>query len=135
NYPRPAVIRVLEVVPTAGRRPRSTLVGQRACGGCTMPALLRPDVPYPGPARARMSAAFRHMAANISFEPALPWKIWIEGREMGEAGGIYLFDTLDAAEMYLEKHRERLAAEGFVKINAKLFEVNEALSLLTRAPL
>lgn len=100
-----------------------------------MPVLLQLDFPYPGPWGERMTAAFRHMAENISVEPGLRWKIWMEGREMGEAGGIYLFDTLDAAEMYLEKHRERLAAEGFVKINAKLFEVNEALSLLTRAPL
>ena len=100
-----------------------------------MPVLLQLDFPYPGPWGERMSATFRHMAENISVEPGLRWKIWIEGREMGEAGGIYLFDTLDAAEMYLEKHRERLAAEGFVKINVKLFEVNEALSLLTRAPL
>ena len=37
--------------------------------------------------------------------------------------------------MYLDKHSERLAAEGFVKINAKLFEVNVELSALDRAPL
>ena len=100
-----------------------------------MPVLLQIDFPYPGPWGAKMTADFRHMAENISVEPGLKWKIWTESRELGEAGGIYLFETLDAAEMYLEKDRERLAAEGFVKINAKLFEVNVELSALDRAPL
>lgn len=100
-----------------------------------MPVLLVIDFPYPGPWGEKMTETFRHMAENISVEPGLKWKIWTEGREMGEAGGVYLFDTLDAAETYLDKHTERLAAEGFVKINAKLLEVNEGLSALDRAPL
>lgn len=100
-----------------------------------MLVLLQIDFPYPGPWGSKMTSSFRQMAENISVEPGLKWKIWTESPELGEAGGIYLFETLDAAEMYLEKQRERLAAEGFVKINAKLFHVNTELSAIGRAPL
>src|SRR5690606_7915751 len=131
-------------LPTAGADPRAgsgahpvatSLAGHPVAEDVSRPILLQVDFPCPGPWGDKLTASFRHMADSISAEPGLKWKIWTQAPEMGEAGGIYLFDTLDAAEMYLEKHRERLAAEGFVKITPKLLEVNEALSALTRAPL
>ena len=52
-----------------------------------------------------------------------------------EAGGIYVFDNLDDANRYLEKHTQRLTSFGFKDIKSKIFVINEALSAITKASL
>lgn len=63
------------------------------------------------------------------------WKIWTENEDDKEAGGIYLFDNEDDAKRYLEKHTQRLESFGYSNIRAKIFKVNEALSVITKATL
>lgn len=89
--------------------------------------------PFPGPWGKEMTEHARGLAGNIAGEPGLIWKIWLENRETGHAGGIYLFDRAAAAERYREKHERRLAAMGLTEVTASAFSVNTELSVLTMA--
>ncbi len=100
-----------------------------------MAVLLQVDFPYPGPWGAEMAAAMSGLAESIAQEPGLLWKVWTENAEAAEAGGIYLFADRASAQAYLEMHSARLKSFGVPQVNAKLFDVNEALSLIDRAPL
>ena len=55
--------------------------------------------------------------------------------EAGEAGGIYLFETKETAAAYLDMHSKRLNGFGITEINAKIFEVNDALSIINNGPI
>ncbi len=97
--------------------------------------LIQFDFPYSGPWGDEMTAAMGDLARDIATEDGLVWKVWTENRDEGRAGGVYVFTTRAAAEAYRDKHSERLAAFGITGINALIFDVNEALSEITRAPL
>ena len=99
-----------------------------------MTTLLQIDFPYPGPWGDEMTAAMRGLAQSIAQETGLLWKIWTENAERQEAGGIYLFTDPASAQAYLTKHTQRLQGFGVTGIQAKVFEVNAALSQLDRAP-
>ncbi len=62
-------------------------------------------------------------------------KIWTENQATEEAGGVYLFKDLSNAEAYLAMHTRRLMSFGVPLVNGKIFQVNEALSKIDRAPL
>ena len=100
-----------------------------------MAYLLQVDFPYQGPWGDGMTAALRGLAESIANEPGLIWKIWTENQAAGEAGGIYLFKDVPSAEAYLAMHTARLMSFGVQRVNGKIFEVNDALSLIDRAPL
>ena len=100
-----------------------------------MAVLLQIDFPFTGPWGAEMAAGMKELAASIAQEPGLLWKIWTENREAGEAGGIYLFTDRASAEAYLAMHRARVLGFGVPQLNAKLFDVNQPLSQIDRAPL
>ena len=89
--------------------------------------------PFPGPWGKGMTEARARPCCDIADEPGLVWKIWLENRETGHAGGIYLFDRAAAAERYREKHERRLAAMGLTEVTASAFSVNTELSVLTMA--
>jgi hypothetical protein len=97
--------------------------------------LLQFDFPFSGPWGADMTAAMEGLAQDIAAEPGLVWKVWTENRAEGRAGGIYVFDSAEAAAAYREKHSARLAEFGITGINALTFDVNPDLSAITRAPL
>ena len=97
--------------------------------------LVQFDFPYSGPWGAEMSGAMSDLARDIAAEDGLVWKIWTENRDTGRAGGIYVFETPEAAAAYTEKHTARLASFGITGINAQSFDVNGDLSAITRAPL
>jgi hypothetical protein len=80
-------------------------------------------------------AAYASLAADISTEEGLVWKVWTEQPETSKAGGVYLFEDAESATRYVEKHTERLAGFGITDITAKGFTVNEDLSHTTRAVL
>ena len=82
-----------------------------------------------------MASAMRELAQSIAREPGLIWKFWTENKAADEAGGIYLFSDLPGAEAYLIMHTQRLKSFGVSQVNGKIFAVNEALSLIDRAPL
>ena len=100
-----------------------------------MKYLLQVDFPYDGPFADEMSKAFVELAQDIKKEEGLIWKIWIENETQKESGGVYLFDNEADAKRYLDKHTKRLESFGYSNIRAKIFKVNEALSILTNASL
>ncbi|HBS50208.1 MAG TPA: monooxygenase [Rhodobacteraceae bacterium] len=97
--------------------------------------LVQFDFPFTGLWGDEMVAARGDLARDIAQEDGLVWKIWTENPEEGRAGGIYVFETPEAAVAYRDKHSARLAEFGITGINAQMFDVNEGLSALTRAPI
>jgi Putative mono-oxygenase ydhR len=89
--------------------------------------------PFPGPWGKELAEAVHDLARDIANESGLVWKVWLENRETGHAGGIYLFEHAAAAERYREKHERRLSAMGFTAVTANSFAVNTELSVLTMA--
>lgn len=100
-----------------------------------MSFLVQVDFPYDGPFGTEMSEAMRGLAEDIASEPGLIWKIWTESESTGTAGGIYLFDNEADARRYLEKHKARLTQFGIKDIRSLVFQTNDALSRIDRAPL
>ncbi|WP_178974872.1 monooxygenase [Marinobacter piscensis] len=97
-----------------------------------MAKLLQIDFPFTGPFGSEMAEALKGLAVSITEEPGFIWKIWTENAAEKEAGGIYLFETEETAQAYLEKHTARLKELGVEKVNAKIFDVNEDLSRITK---
>jgi hypothetical protein len=89
--------------------------------------------PFHGPWGKELTEASRDLGRDIANEHGLVWKIWLEDRETGHAGGIYLFEDDAAAERYREKHERRLSAMGLSGVTANTFSVNTELSVLTMA--
>lgn len=94
--------------------------------------LLQMDFKSVGPWDKEMSVTFKELAEDISKEEGLIWKIWTENEETGEAGGIYLFETQEVLDKYLDKHTARLLGFGITDIVAKVFNVNVPLTLINR---
>lgn len=99
-----------------------------------MAKLLQIDFPFSGPFGTEMAEALNELAVSITEEPGFIWKIWTENAFEKTAGGIYLFETEEAAETYLEKHTARLKSLGVDKFHARIFDVNKALSEITCGP-
>lgn len=99
-----------------------------------MAYLLQVDFPTNGPFGDEMTAAFTGLAQSITEEEGFIWKIWTESPETNESGGIYLFETKETAEKYLDMHTKRLAGFGITGVNAKIFAINSKLSEITKAP-
>lgn len=100
-----------------------------------MPKLLQMNFPHAGPFGRKMAEELLELAQSIAKEPGLRWKLWIENKATGEAGGIYLFEHEDAARSYLKMHTARLKQLGVPQVQAKVFDVNEDLSAICHAPL
>jgi hypothetical protein len=101
----------------------------------TMPTLLQIDFPLSGPWGEEMAEAFADLARLIADTPGLRWKVWTENEATGESGGIYLFDDEASARAYLDEHTRRLEGFGITGIRARIFDVNEPLTAITRGPL
>jgi hypothetical protein len=87
--------------------------------------------------RAGLEAAWLDAAPHIAEVPGLIWKVWLMNEAGHEAGGIYLFESKAAAEAYVAGPIvSALKASPVVSdISAKLFEVLETHSAVTRGPL
>lgn len=75
----------------------------------------------------------RGLAEDIARAPGLRWKIWTENAETGRAGGIYVFNDQASAEAYCRMHGRGSASSAF-DIHAEIFDMNETLGKITRAP-
>lgn len=95
-----------------------------------MKYLLQVDFPYNGPFRDKFAESMTELAQDIAIEEGLIWKIWTENEKTKEAGGVYVFDNINDANRYLDKHTKRLESFGFSNIRAKVFEINETLSAI-----
>lgn len=76
-------------------------------------------------------------ARVIAAQPGLLWKIWIGDEGRSEVGGVYLFDSAQAAESFVGGpiFAQIKGNPGFKKVEAKLFDINEQCSAITKAPL
>jgi hypothetical protein len=100
-----------------------------------MAMLVQFDFTYDGPFGEEMARAFGDLAISITEEPGFLWKIWTENQTTHKAGGIYLFTDEVSAQAYVKKHTERLASSGIEGVDAKVFNVNAALTQITQGPL
>jgi hypothetical protein len=100
-----------------------------------MPILVQFEFSFAGPFGSDLAVAAKDMAESIAAEPGLIWKIWTESQATMEAGGVYLFDDPSAASAYIRKHTARLGQFGVSEARVKTFDVNVALSRITRGPI
>lgn len=73
----------------------------------------------------------------IAAVEGLLWKVWLDMNESGESGGIYLFESREAVQAYLDGPIVQWLAQNpaLRDIQVKLFPVLESPSLVTRGPL
>ncbi len=74
---------------------------------------------------------------KIASAEGLIWKIWTLQQEELEIGGIYLFETRDAARAFLQHPSTQALRENpvVISLEAQMWEVESSLSQITRAPL
>lgn len=86
--------------------------------------------------RAELEAAWLGAAQPIADTPGLRWKVWLMNEAAREAGGIYLFESEDAAQAYLGGPivAALKASPAVSNISAKLFDVLEAHTAITKGP-
>lgn len=99
-----------------------------------MAYVLQVDFEMDGPFGDEMAEQFSDLAKSINEEPGFMWKIWTEKPEEKIAGGIYIFETKETAQQYLDMHSKRLAEMGVPKLNAQIFDVNSKLTEITNGP-
>lgn len=99
-----------------------------------MAYVLQVDFRMNGPFGEEMAEAFSDLAKSINEEEGFIWKIWTESRETKEAGGIYMFETKETAETYIDMHAKRLAGFGITEVNSKIFAINSKLTEITKGP-
>ena len=97
--------------------------------------LLQIDFPSRGPWGEELTNMARGLAHHLNEVPGLVWKIWTENSRTGDCGGVYLFTDESSANNFLAHHRLRLDSMGIKDVRAKIFDVNESLSHITRAPI
>jgi len=87
--------------------------------------------------RADHTALVTPAAEAIAAVPGLVWKVWLMNEADREAGCIYLFESREAAQGFVNSP----AITGFAAhpslsaFSAKMFEAVESLSKITRGPL
>jgi putative monooxygenase ydhR len=87
--------------------------------------------------RAELEAAWLEAAQPIAEVPGLRWKVWLMNETEHEAGGIYLFESETAAQSYLAGPivGALKSSPAVSNISAKLFDVLESHTVITRGPL
>ncbi|MGA2488843.1 MAG: YdhR family protein [Anaerolineales bacterium] len=100
------------------------------------PKILQVNMKFSIP-RADLEAAWLGAAQPIADVPGLQWKVWLMNETEHEAGGIYLFESEAAAQSYLAGPivAALKSSPAISNISAKLFDVLESHSAITRAPL
>jgi hypothetical protein len=87
--------------------------------------------------RAQYENTVSPMAQDFAEVPGCLWKVWLINEKENEAGGIYLF----ADEASVEKYKGSplvaavLSHPALSDFSVKQFEVMEAVSRITHAPL
>ena len=87
--------------------------------------------------RTDLATAWFGAAQPIADTPGLVWKVWLMNEADSEAGGIYLFESKDAVDAYLSGPivASLKASPVISNISAKVFDILEEHSAVTRAPL
>lgn len=97
--------------------------------------LLQIDFPSHGPWGVNLTKMASDLAHHLNQTPGMVWKIWTENSRTADCGGIYLFIDESSANNFLKEHLPRLNSLGIKDVRAKVLDVNESLSHITRAPL
>ena len=97
--------------------------------------LLQIDFPSHGPWGEDLTKKVSDLAHHLSKTPGMVWKIWTENSRTGDCGGVYLFTDENAANNFLKEHLPRLDSLGIKNVRAKILDVNEGLSRITRGPI
>lgn len=97
--------------------------------------LLQMDFPFSGGDKEEMDRTLQDLSKSIAAYPGVIWKIWTVNEDTHEGGGIYLFEDEASLRTYLQMHTERLKGLGVTTLNAKIFEVPEVLTEITRGPI
>jgi hypothetical protein len=97
--------------------------------------LLQIDFPSHGPWGEDLVKMASDLAHNLNKTPGMVWKIWTENSRTGDCGGVYLFTDERSANNFLKEHLPRLDSMGIKDVRAKVLDVNESLSHITRAPI
>jgi hypothetical protein len=100
------------------------------------PKILQINMKFSIP-RADLEAAWLGAAQSIADVPGLLWKVWLMNEAEHEAGGIYLFESEAAAQSYLAGPivAALKSSPAVSNISAKLFDVLESHTAITRGPL
>jgi hypothetical protein len=87
--------------------------------------------------RAELETTWLEAAQPIADLPGLRWKVWLMNEAEHEAGGIYLFESEAAAQSYLAGPivAALKSSPAVSNISAKLFDVLESHTAITRGPL
>jgi putative monooxygenase ydhR len=87
--------------------------------------------------RADLEQAWLGAAQPIADTPGLMWKVWLINEAAHEAGGIYLFESDADAQAYLAGPivASLKSSPVITNINAKLFDVLEEHTAITRGPI
>src|SRR6516225_6919655 len=82
-------------------------------------------------------AESREAATIIASVKGLIWKMWVSRQEEFEIGGIYLFASREAGEAYLNHPIVRAVSSdpAVISTQSQLWDVDNSLSAITRAPL
>ncbi len=97
--------------------------------------LLQIDFPSHGPWGEDLTRKVTDLAHLLNKTPGMLWKIWTENSRTGNCGGVYLFTDESSANAFLKEHLLRLDSMGIKNVRAKVLDVNEGLSYITRAPI
>jgi hypothetical protein len=97
--------------------------------------LLQIDFPSHGSWGEDLTKKASDLAHLLNKTPGMMWKIWTENSRTGDCGGVYLFIDESSAKAFLKEHLPRLASMGIKEVRAKVLDVNESLSHITRAPI
>lgn len=97
--------------------------------------LLQIDFPSDGPWGEDLANSVSDLAKHLNKTPGMLWKIWTENSRTGDCGGVYLFIDERSASAFLNEHLKRLGSMGISDVRAKVLDVNESLSHMTRAPI
>jgi hypothetical protein len=97
--------------------------------------LLQIDFPSQGPWGEDLTKRASDLAHHLNKTPGMVWKIWTENSRTGDCGGVYLFTDESSANGFLKEHLARLDSMGIKHVRAKVLDVNESLSHITRAPI
>ena len=97
--------------------------------------LLQIDFPSHGPWGEDFTNKASDLAHHLNETPGMVWKIWTENSRSGDCGGVYLFTDEPSANNFLKEHLPRLDSMGIKNVRAKVLDVNEGLSRITRAPI
>jgi|SRR5215216_2060854 len=87
--------------------------------------------------RAELETAWLEVAQPVADVPGLHWKVWLMNEAEHEAGGIYLFESEAAAQSYAAGPlvAAMKSSPAISNISAKLFDVLESHTAITRGPL